>query len=122
VVKLWKIMDVKLTIGDIFDKLLVDPGPAGENINRRTKGIGRITLVCTMICQGNWRGVLLFKTIETVHKPGECVLNGTTKFLLVIVHGGFKIWEASLDSIQLRVRIDGLCQGLSVDGVGRSGL
>jgi hypothetical protein len=31
-VELRKVMDIELAIGNVFDNLLVNPGPAGENI------------------------------------------------------------------------------------------
>jgi len=45
----WEEMDVEFSAGYIFDKLLIDPWPARENITRSTKGDG-IALTST-----SWR-------------------------------------------------------------------
>src|SRR5579859_4237019 len=82
-VELRKVMDIKLAIGDVFDNLLVDPGPAGENIDGCAEGIRRITWVWFRIRWGSWSAVCLFKRIEPVHELCERVLDSLTEFSLV---------------------------------------
>ena len=90
-------MDIKLAIGDVFDNLLVDPGPAGENIDGCAEGIRRITWVWFRIRWGSWSAVCLFKRIEPVHELCERVLDSLTEFSLVFFHGRLEILETSFN-------------------------